>query len=53
MLRHAWTPKGVLAWYHRPRRDLGGKAPLELLDDPGSERLLLSAARDSRTQYGT
>ena len=53
VLRHAWTPKGVLAWYHRPRRDLGGKAPLELLDDPGSERLLLSAARGSRTQYGT
>lgn len=53
VLRHAWTPKGILAWFHRPRRDLDGKAPIELLDDPGSERVLLSAARSSRNQYGT
>jgi len=53
VLRHAWTPKGILAWFHRFRRDLGGKAPIELLDDPGSERSLLSAARSSRNQYGT
>ncbi len=53
VLRHAWTTKGVLAWFHRPRRDLGQKAPINLLDDPGSERLLLSAAHSSRNQYGT
>jgi hypothetical protein len=53
VLRHAWTPKGILAWFGRPRRDLDGKAPLDLLDDPGSERLLLGAARSTRTQYGT
>lgn len=53
VLHHAWTPKGVLAWFHRPRRELGGKAPIDLLDDPGSERSLLSAARSSRNQYGT
>lgn len=53
VLRHAWTPKGVLAWFHRPRRELEGKAPIELLGDPGSERELLSAARSSRNQYGT
>ncbi len=53
VLRHAWTPKGVLAWFRRPRRELDGKAPIELLDDPGWERALLSAARSSRTQYGT
>jgi hypothetical protein len=53
VLRHAWTPKGILAWFHRPRRDLDGKAPIELLDDPGSEHALLSAARSSRNQYGT
>ena len=53
VLRHAWTPKGILAWFHRPRRDLDGKPPIELLDDPGSERALLSAARSSRNQYGT
>jgi hypothetical protein len=53
VLRHAWTPKGVLAWFHRPRRDLGGIPPIDLLDDPSSERALLSAARSSRNQYGT
>ena len=53
VLRHAWTPKGMLAWFHRPRRDLDGKSPIDLLDDPSSERSLLSAARSSRTQYGT
>jgi hypothetical protein len=53
VLRHAWTAKGVLAWFQRPRRDLDGKMPAELLDEPGSERALLSAARSSRNQYGT
>jgi len=53
VLRHAWTPNGVIAWFHRPRRELGNKAPIELLDDPGSERSLLSEARSSRNQYGT
>lgn len=53
VLRHAWTPKGVLAWFHRPRRELDSQSPIDLLDDPGSERLLLSAARSSRNQYGT
>jgi hypothetical protein len=53
VLRNSWTPKGILAWFQRPRRELEGKAPIDLLDDPGSERLLLSAARSSRNQYGT
>lgn len=53
VLRNAWTPKGILAWFHRPRRELGNKTPIELLDDPGSERSLLSEARSSRNQYGT
>lgn len=53
ILRHAWTPKGILAWFHRERRDLQGRAPIDLLDEPGSERSLLSAARSSRNQYGT
>lgn len=53
VLRNAWTPKGILAWFHRARRDLDGEAPINLLDDPGSERSLLSAARSSRNQYGT
>jgi transcriptional regulator with XRE-family HTH domain len=53
ILKHAWTPKGMLAWFHRPRRDLDGERPIDLLDDPSSERALLSAARSSRNQYGT
>lgn len=53
ILQHAWTPKGILAWFHRARRDLGNRAPIDLLDDPGSERELIAAARSSRNQYGT
>lgn len=53
VLQHAWTPKGVLAWFRRPRRGLGDKAPVQLLDDPAAERSLLSEARSSRNQYGT
>lgn len=53
ILRHAWTPKGILAWFCRPRRDLDGLSPIDLLNDPGSERALMSAARSSRNQYGT
>jgi hypothetical protein len=53
VLRHAWTPKGILGWFQRPRRDLEGKPPIELLADPSSERSLLTAARSSRNQYAT
>lgn len=53
VLRHAWTPAGVMTWFHRSRRDLDGKAPIELIPDPGAERALLSAARSSRNQYAT
>jgi hypothetical protein len=53
ILRHAWTPAGVVAWFDRPRRELGGRAPRVLLDDPGSERALIAAARSSRNQYGS
>lgn len=53
ILRHAWTPKGVVAWFHRNRRDLHGEPPIALLDEPGSENQLLSAARSGRNQYGT
>lgn len=53
VLRNAWTPQGVLAWFHRPRRDLDGGKPIDLLDDPGAEHALLSAARSGRNQYAT
>lgn len=52
-LRHAWTDAGVFAWFGRPRDDLGGKAPIQLLDDPQGERALLIAARSGRVQGGS
>jgi AraC-like DNA-binding protein len=53
VLRHAWTDQGVYAWFKRPRHDLRGAAPLELLDDPSSERELILAARAGRVQGGS
>lgn len=53
VLRHAWTPAGVMAWFHRPRRDLEGAVPIDLISDPGAERALMSAARSSRNQYAS
>lgn len=53
ILRHAWTPKGIVGWFQRPRRDLEEKRPIDLLADPASERALLTAARSSRNQYAT
>ena len=53
ILRHAWTPAGTVAWFKRPRRDLGGAPPIELLDAPDAERELIAAARSSRNQYAT
>jgi hypothetical protein len=52
ILRHAWTDAGVVAWFRRPRADLDGRSPLELLDDPAYERDLLIAARSGRVQGG-
>lgn len=53
ILKHGWTPKGIMAWFHRPRRDLDGNAPIDLLDNPGSARALLIAAQSSSDQYAT
>jgi len=53
ILSHAWTPAGVVAWFDRPRRELDGRAPRSLLDDPANERVLIAAARSSRNQYGS
>jgi hypothetical protein len=53
VLRHDWTEDGIVAWFDRPRRDLDGRAPIALLNDPNSEQALLSAARSSRSQYAS
>lgn len=52
VLRRAWTPEGVMAWFARPRRDLDGATPLAILDDPTREPDLLRAARAGRAQHG-
>ena len=52
ILRHAWTDQGVYAWFHRPRADLEGRPPIDLLDEPANERALLIAARAGRVQGG-
>jgi hypothetical protein len=53
LLRRAWTPEGVVAWFHRPRRDLDGRTPIDVIDDPDYERDLIVAVRQGRAQHGT
>jgi hypothetical protein len=53
ILRHAWTEPGVVAWFDRPRRDLGGRKPRALLDDPAADEALIMAARSGRSQYAS
>jgi hypothetical protein len=50
ILRHAWTDRGVLAWFEKSRAELDGDAPIDLLDDPERERDLLLLARAGRAQ---
>lgn len=52
LLRLGWTPEGVVSWFDRPRRDLGGQKPIDVLDDPVFEHDLIEAARRGRAQYG-
>lgn len=53
ILRHGWTPEGVVAWFYRPRHDLEGTPPIELLDQPAFEQALIVAAREGRAQRGS
>lgn len=53
LLWRAWTPAGVVAWFHRERADLNDRAPIEVLDDPDYERTLILAARRGRGQHGS
>ena len=53
ILRHNWTEEGIVAWFYRPRRDLDGRKPIALLDDPNFDYALISAARSSRSQYAS
>ncbi|HET9074865.1 MAG TPA: hypothetical protein VFN48_09820 [Solirubrobacteraceae bacterium] len=53
ILRRAWTEEGVVAWFYRPRRELGGKAPVDVLGDAEYEEALGVAARQGRAQHGS
>jgi hypothetical protein len=53
LLRHSWTEEGVVAWFFRPRPDLGGKKPIDLLDKADREDDVLLAARRGRAQHGS
>jgi uncharacterized protein (DUF2384 family) len=52
ILRHAWTDEGVVAWFYRPRHDLDARRPIDLIDEPAYEAVLLRAARSGRVQGG-
>ncbi len=52
-LRHAWTPEGVVAWFHRLRQDLDGLAPIDVLDDAEYEHALIAATRRGRAGHGS
>jgi len=53
ILRHNWDEEGIVAWFERPRRDLGGRRPATLLADPNAEDELIAAARSGRNQYAS
>jgi uncharacterized protein (DUF2384 family) len=52
ILRRSWTDAGVIAWFHRPRRELDDKVPLDVLDDAAYEQALFRAVRQGRAQHG-
>jgi hypothetical protein len=54
ILRHNWSEDGIVSWFHRPRRDLDGRTPLEVLaNDNFDDEALLSAARAGRSMYAS
>jgi transcriptional regulator with XRE-family HTH domain len=50
LLHRSWTDEGVVAWFERPRTELDGRAPLEVLGDHSYEQELTDLARRGRTQ---
>jgi hypothetical protein len=53
LLRRAWTPEGTVAWFHRARRELDGKAPIEVLGQPEYEETLVVLVRQGRAGHGS
>lgn len=53
VLRHGWTPRGVLRWFERPHPELGGVAPITLLDDEAQAPELRAVAVAGRAMRVT
>jgi hypothetical protein len=53
LLRRGWTPEGVVAWFHRPRVELGERSVLATIDDGDLERDIFELARHGRAQHGS
>jgi hypothetical protein len=52
-LRHALTGPGVVNWFDRPRADLRGASPRQLLDDPEAAARLTTLASGVRSSSAT
>jgi transcriptional regulator with XRE-family HTH domain len=52
-LRHMMTGPGVVQWFAQPRRELKGRRPLDLLDDPSDAPRLIMMAASARSIRGT
>jgi len=52
-LRFALTGPGVIAWFERPREELGGQTPAALLPEPTAVIELRRLARAARGSYAT
>ncbi|MGE4425513.1 MAG: hypothetical protein AB7G37_03560 [Solirubrobacteraceae bacterium] len=50
LLHRSWTDEGVVAWFQRPRTELAGRTPLDVIGDHGYEQDLTDLARRGRTQ---
>ena len=53
LLRRGWTPEGIIAWFQRPRPELGGRSVLDVIDDAALEHEILGLARHGRAQHGS
>ena len=53
LLRRGWTPEGVVAWFYRPRPELGERGVLDAIDDAALEQDILGLARHGRAQHGS
>lgn len=52
-LRFVLTPAGTIDWFEWPRDDLGGRTPVELLDDPQQLPELTQIAGSMRNTYAS